>query len=255
MPRGECDRDRESEGRRRQDDDRDQPRGRPRRARLPRAVHRHGPAGEPDGRASASTSARSSDRWPTCSPMAARRIDEIIIPTQTTGIDVAPATLDLAVDRGRAVHAPSAASRRCARRSTGWLDDRYDFALIDCPPTLGLLTDQRPRRREQRDHPGPDAVLRAEGPHRPGQGHQHDPRQAQSRPADPRPAADVLRRPHDPRPRHARRAARASATITSSTASSATPSSSARLRWPAGRSRRTPARRKRRAPTASSHGR
>ena len=48
---------------------------------------------------------------------------EVVIPTQTTGIDVAPSTLELAIDRGRAVQRdrtrarPARGTRRLGRRS------------------------------------------------------------------------------------------------------------------------------------------
>ena len=66
-------------------------------------------------------------------------LDQVVIPTQTSGIDVVPATLELASTE---VELFSAIGREQALREVldNWLDDRYDFALIDCPPTLGLLT-------------------------------------------------------------------------------------------------------------------
>ncbi|HEV8490530.1 MAG TPA: AAA family ATPase [Candidatus Limnocylindrales bacterium] len=65
-------------------------------------------------------------------------LDQIILKTEIPGIDVAPAHIDLASTEGELFTALG--REQILRDVLEGKVDGYDFALIDCPPNLGLLT-------------------------------------------------------------------------------------------------------------------
>ena len=65
-------------------------------------------------------------------------INEVIKPTVLEGLDVIPSTVDLAGAEIEMVHMPQ--REKIVKGILDNVKDRYDFIMIDCPPSLGLIT-------------------------------------------------------------------------------------------------------------------
>ena len=65
-------------------------------------------------------------------------VDSVCCPTSIEGLDLLPATIDLA---GAEIEiAPLAERESLLKRKIEPLREQYDYIIIDCPPSLGLMT-------------------------------------------------------------------------------------------------------------------
>ena len=64
--------------------------------------------------------------------------DEVVVETEIEGFDVIPSTVDLAAADVSLVSMPQ--REKVLKKVLEEVKDRYDFIMIDCSPSLGLLT-------------------------------------------------------------------------------------------------------------------
>lgn len=65
-------------------------------------------------------------------------VDEVIKPTLIEGLDILPSTVDLAGAELEMVEMPQ--REKIIKGILDPLREKYDFIMIDCPPSLGLIT-------------------------------------------------------------------------------------------------------------------
>src|SRR6476619_1459294 len=78
-------------------------------------------------------------------------LPDVILPTDSAGIDVAPAHIDLASTEGELFTALG--REQILREAIRDHVEAYDYVLIDCPPNLGLLTVNGPVPADRVNHP------------------------------------------------------------------------------------------------------
>jgi chromosome partitioning protein len=66
------------------------------------------------------------------------RLDDVVVPSGVPGMDLLPSNIDLSAAEVQLVH--EVAREQTLQRVLGPAIERYDVILIDCQPSLGLLT-------------------------------------------------------------------------------------------------------------------
>lgn len=100
---------------------------------------------DPQGNASTGLGSYLKDRTSTVydALIGTRKIEDVIVPTTVQGLDLVPGSMDLAGLDAELREDPGKAVRLRSQLEAGGNDlagRDYDFILVDCPPSLNLLT-------------------------------------------------------------------------------------------------------------------
>lgn len=70
--------------------------------------------------------------------IAQKPIERVLLPTQIRNLDLVPSNIQLSGARIELVNLES--RERLLKRALGNIKEKYDYVIVDCPPSLGLLT-------------------------------------------------------------------------------------------------------------------